>query len=180
MKKRKRVEEPEIGEDGKKYVPIKNNTTLYVEGLPPDITPAVFIQFFSKCGIIKKNSEGTNQYCLLFTYSTSSDLISLLIGEYKYKIYRDESGKPKGDGIITYFRPESITLAMMHLDGEEIAPGYKVKLSEAKFEWKEGAKPKKPKPANKKKKGYDQSMFVFIINYLFTNLSHLTNYFSFQ
>jgi HIV Tat-specific factor 1 len=34
----------------------------------------------------------------------------------KIKLYKDEQGKPKGDALITYFKPESVDLCVRLLD----------------------------------------------------------------
>ncbi|KAL6053740.1 HIV Tat-specific factor 1 [Balamuthia mandrillaris] len=96
------------------------NTSIYITGLPQAypgeddyLSPVEFSQFFSKCGIIKKDPE---------------------TGEQKIKIYKDEYGRPKGDGLVTYFKRASVDLAITILDGTEIKPGFPVKVTEAKFE----------------------------------------------
>jgi HIV Tat-specific factor 1 len=45
------------------------------------------------------------------------------LGEPKIKIYRDEEGQAKGDALVTYYRPESVSLAIQLLDGTELRLG---------------------------------------------------------
>lgn len=47
-------------------------------------------------------------------------------GKKKIKIYRDEDGTVKGDGMASYMRHESIELAIEILNGKEIKPGFPV------------------------------------------------------
>uniref|UniRef100_A0A0B7BP01 RRM domain-containing protein n=1 Tax=Arion vulgaris TaxID=1028688 RepID=A0A0B7BP01_9EUPU len=84
----------------------------YVTGLPHDITKEEFKKFMSKCGVIQ------------------SDIIT---SKPKLKLYRDNEGRLKGDGICTYVRPESVTLAVQMLDGVDVR-GYKVCVERARFE----------------------------------------------
>src|SRR5262245_46196675 len=44
-------------------------------------------------------------------------------GRPKIKLYLDEAGKPKGDALVTYYRPESVSLAVQLLDGTEFRLG---------------------------------------------------------
>lgn len=54
---------------------------IYVQGLPEDITVDDMFNFFHKAGIIKEDVQ---------------------TGEKKIKIYKDEEGKCKGDGLVGY------------------------------------------------------------------------------
>jgi HIV Tat-specific factor 1 len=78
-------------------------------------------------------------------------------GETKIRIYKDEEGVPKGDALVSYLRPESVNLAITLLDETEFRPGYKIKVTEAKFEFKAGKKPSKKKPQRPK---VDQKKYV--------------------
>jgi len=113
----------------------KPNCTLYVTGLPKDVTEEEFIEFFKTAGIIAKDPI------------TLSPLI---------KIYTDDDGVPKGDGRITFLKVLSIPNAFQLLDGFDFRPpeGHIIKLEIAQFENKEN-KPR-PVPASKKLRRYNQ------------------------
>jgi len=113
----------------------KPNCTLYVTGLPRDVTEDEFLNFFKTAGIIAK------------------DPINL---QPMIRIYRDDNGVPKGDGRVTFLKVLSIPNAFQLLDGFDFRPpeGHIIKLEIAKFENKEG-KPTRPAPS-KKQRRYNQ------------------------
>jgi len=45
-------------------------------------------------------------------------------------LYRDENGKLKGDGWISYLKPESVGLAIQFLDETEIKSGFPISVKE--------------------------------------------------
>ena len=53
----------------------------------------------------------------------------------KMKLYKDEKGVPKGDGLCSYIKPESVELALTILDGSDFK-GNTVSVEKAKFEMK--------------------------------------------
>ncbi|XP_062915775.1 HIV Tat-specific factor 1 [Mobula hypostoma] len=110
----------------------QKNTSVYVTGLPPDITPDEFVELMSKFGIIMQNPESQ---------------------EYKIKLYKDKEGNLKGDGLCSYLKKESIDLAVKFLDETEVR-GYKLHVEVAKFEMKGefDASKKKKKSRDYKKK----------------------------
>eukprot|EP01112_Ceratiomyxa_fruticulosa_P011829 TRINITY_DN3248_c0_g1_i1.p1 TRINITY_DN3248_c0_g1~~TRINITY_DN3248_c0_g1_i1.p1 ORF type:complete len:380 (+),score=104.06 TRINITY_DN3248_c0_g1_i1:238-1377(+) len=118
-----------IQTEGDKKV-IKSSNCVYVQGLPDDVGVNELEEFFKKCGVIKQDP---------------------VTKEYKIKIYLGENGRPKGDGVITYLKDESVKLAIQLLDGEELRPGVKIKVSEATFEAKDNYKKKKKKSKKIKK-----------------------------
>ncbi len=71
-----------------------------------------FEEFVQSCGIIRVDPND---------------------GAKKIKIYREEDGTVKGDGMASYMRNESIELAIELLNGKEIKPGYPVRVSRAEF-----------------------------------------------
>ncbi|XP_067907051.1 HIV Tat-specific factor 1 [Heterodontus francisci] len=110
----------------------QKNTSVYVSGLPPDITNDEFVELMSKFGIIMQNPETE---------------------EYKIKLYKDKDGNLKGDGLCCYLKKESIDLALKFLDETEVR-GYKLHVEVAKFEMKGqyDASKKKKKSKDYKKK----------------------------
>ncbi|XP_068930229.1 17S U2 SnRNP complex component HTATSF1 isoform X2 [Petaurus breviceps papuanus] len=102
------------------------NKNVYVTGLPPDITKDEFVQHMSKCGIIMKDPQTE---------------------EYKIKLYKDEEGNLKGDGLCCYLKKESVYLALKYLD-DDVIRGYRLHVEKAKFQLKGEY------DASKKKKKY--------------------------
>ncbi|KAF6390146.1 HIV-1 Tat specific factor 1 [Rhinolophus ferrumequinum] len=110
------------------HVEEDRNTNVYVSGLPPDITVDEFIQLMSKFGIIMRDPHTE---------------------EFKVKLYKDNQGNLKGDGLCCYLKRESVDLALKLLDEDEIR-GYKLHVEVAKFQLKGAYDASK-----KKKKGKD-------------------------
>jgi len=105
------------------------STKVYVSNLPTSITEESFVEFMSKCGMVE------------FDVRTKKP---------KVKIYRDEEGSPKGDGLCSYIKPESVQLALTILDGS-VHDGKTVSVTRAKFEMKGNYDPSlKPKKLTKK------------------------------
>jgi HIV Tat-specific factor 1 len=103
-----------------KREPVKKPvTSVYVTGIPPDVTVEEMQETFSKCGVIMEDLE---------------------TGEAKIKIYRDEKGLSKGDALVSYFKEESVPLAIDLLDEAELRPGQastKMSVQKAVFKEKE-------------------------------------------
>ncbi|XP_041515443.1 HIV Tat-specific factor 1 homolog [Microtus oregoni] len=114
------------------HVEEDRNTNVYVTGLPPDITVDEFIQLMSKFGIIMRDPQTE---------------------EFKVKLYKDNQGNLKGDGLCCYLKKESVELALKLLDEDEIR-GYKLHVEVAKFQLKGeyDASKKKKKCKDYKKK----------------------------
>ncbi|ELU04565.1 hypothetical protein CAPTEDRAFT_225820 [Capitella teleta] len=110
----------------------EKSTSVYVSGLPTDITDEEFEEFMKKCGLI---------------------LYDQVAKKLKVKLYKDKDGKNKGDGICGYIKAESVDLALEILDGNDIR-GNRVTVERAKFELKGQYDPKKKrrKLTNKEKK----------------------------
>ncbi|KAG6033200.1 hypothetical protein E4U41_006969 [Claviceps citrina] len=74
----------------------KQNTAVYVTGLPQDATVAEVHDLFSrKAGVIAEEIDS---------------------GAPRIKLYSDESGQFKGDALIVFFKPQSVDMAIMLLD----------------------------------------------------------------
>uniref|UniRef100_A0A0N4Z2K8 17S U2 SnRNP complex component HTATSF1 n=1 Tax=Parastrongyloides trichosuri TaxID=131310 RepID=A0A0N4Z2K8_PARTI len=119
------------------------NTTVYVQGLPLDMTEEKFVELFSKCGVIQ-NDPRTNKP--------------------KIKLYRNEDGSLKGDGTCRYIKRESIFLALQILDGMKVDDDCELKVEEAKFQMKGEFDPKKKKrglTAQEKKKFLERQNKIF-------------------
>ncbi|XP_045439700.1 HIV Tat-specific factor 1 homolog [Pipistrellus kuhlii] len=108
------------------------NTNVYVSGLPSDITLDEFIQLMSKFGIIMRDPQTE---------------------EFKVKLYKDNRGNLKGDGICCYLKRESVDLALKLLDEDEIR-GHRLHVEVARFQLKGeyDASKKKKKCKDYKKK----------------------------
>eukprot|EP00746_Dinoflagellata_sp_MGD_P082744 gnl/MRDRNA2_/MRDRNA2_32871_c0_seq1.p1 gnl/MRDRNA2_/MRDRNA2_32871_c0~~gnl/MRDRNA2_/MRDRNA2_32871_c0_seq1.p1 ORF type:complete len:574 (-),score=103.82 gnl/MRDRNA2_/MRDRNA2_32871_c0_seq1:58-1779(-) len=124
---------------------IKENTGVYVSGLPEDVTLLELAEFFKTAGVIG---------------------IDPLTGQAKIKIYYNETGKCKGDALISYAYTASVDLAIQLLHERELRRGFKVCVQKPDFGKKRGRGPKAskaPQPsssvsgltAEQKKKLYD-------------------------
>lgn len=119
------------GEDGEKYVKAKVAKAIYFKGVPKDISEEEVVAFFSRAGVIKKDPE-TRQEAI--------------------KLYKDEKGEKKGDGMVTFFRPESVSQAFSLLHEANIRPGFPVFIEEAKFKLEPGQIVKTSRRRGKRKR----------------------------
>ena len=98
----------------------KASSAVYVEGLPRDATEEELFETFKKCGVVKLDARTERP---------------------KVKVYRDERGEVKGDGLVVFLKPPSVELAVTLLDQTELRLGdasTKMTVSAAKFEAKRG------------------------------------------
>lgn len=96
----------------------RQGTAVYVSNIPKDITKEELETVFEKYGIL------------------AEDLNS---GEKRVKIYKDaETGEPKGDALIVYYRSESVALAIDMLDDTKLRQDdddtAKLRVQKANFE----------------------------------------------
>lgn len=74
----------------------KQNTAVYVTGLPLDATVDEVAELFSrKCGVIAEEIDS---------------------GRPRIKMYTDANGTFKGDALVVFFKPQSVDMAIMLLD----------------------------------------------------------------
>ncbi|KAK3897127.1 putative nuclear mrna splicing factor-associated protein [Staphylotrichum tortipilum] len=97
-KKDRASKNPRRGGQGSRGPPQpKQNTAVYVTGLPPDATADEVAELFSrKCGVIAEEIDS---------------------GRPRIKMYTDgATGRFKGDALIVFFKPQSVQMAIMLLD----------------------------------------------------------------
>ena len=97
----------------------KINTNVFASGLAPDTTVERLGEYFSKCGLVRRDNL-TDEPCV--------------------KLYKDEQGNFKGEGLVSYEKEESVALAIEMLDGDQIMwPGHTLSVSRATFTQKGAA-----------------------------------------
>ena len=92
----------------KTALPPRQNTAVYVTGLPSDVTLEEVAEVFSKkCGVIAEEIDS---------------------GKPRIKLYTDEEGKFKGDALVVFFKAPSVQMAITLLDDTELRYGDSVKM----------------------------------------------------
>lgn len=126
LAKRKRQREIE----GSRPLAKPQNTAIYISNLPVEgVTVDDLITEFSKYGMIKKDSKDD---------------------QYKCKIYSDSSGKPKGDALLVYVRPESPAMAIEMMNGYTFR-GQNIKVELAQFDQELNNYKEEPKEYKRRK-----------------------------
>lgn len=100
-KKRKGGAADEAGAEGKPAKKPRGNTAVFVSHLPESTTVSQLFETFSKAGLILEDAAG----------------------EPKIKLYRDQSGKFKGEALIVYLQEASVELACRLFDETELLLG---------------------------------------------------------
>jgi HIV Tat-specific factor 1 len=92
-------------------------TSVYIEGLPADCTEEELATHFSRAGTIRVDERGRP----------------------RVKMYRDEAGALKGDGVVKFLNEASVDIAVDMMDGGLLRPGCALKVSPAEFTASEDA-----------------------------------------
>ena len=124
-------------------LPPKQNTAVYVTGLPLDATVEEVKEVFSrKCGVIAEEIDS---------------------GKPRIKLYSDEKGNFKGDALVVFFKAPSVDMAIMLLDdtefrleGGQSSRKMRVQIADSSYKKvqqadEEGKGKEKPKTSNKDK-----------------------------
>ena len=120
-KKRGRCKESDVGRTEKvkqlkkgseKENKSKSHNWIYISGLPSDVSEDEVLRHFTKVGVLAINP---------------------VTQEPKFKLYRDERGRPKGDASLCYLRSESVDMALHVLHEGCLRPGCPLEVTRADF-----------------------------------------------
>eukprot|EP01130_Rhizamoeba_saxonica_P016378 TRINITY_DN7563_c0_g1_i2.p1 TRINITY_DN7563_c0_g1~~TRINITY_DN7563_c0_g1_i2.p1 ORF type:complete len:346 (+),score=95.06 TRINITY_DN7563_c0_g1_i2:32-1069(+) len=112
------------------------NLSVYISGLPNDITMNELVDVASRAGVLRKDDNRVP----------------------KATIYVDENGVPKGDALVTYFKEDSLPLAFQILDGYPLRGIHKLSVEMAKFEKKPGKTGKRRKQRSKRRYNQEEEL----------------------
>jgi HIV Tat-specific factor 1 len=111
----------------------KQTTAVFVSGLPLDASVEEIAAVFERYGVLAEADDG----------------------KPRVRIYEDEQGRPKGEALVTYFKAESVELAVAVLDESclRAAQGQQAPVMHvSKAQWKAEKGKKKEKEEEKKPK----------------------------
>ena len=91
----------------------RKNTSIYIKGLPNDVTVDELKDYFDRCGLIMESLYAE--------------------GQPRIKVYLDEEGNPKGDALITFLMEESVELAITLFDQSQFRANCPISVEPAVF-----------------------------------------------
>ncbi len=95
--------------------PVDKKCSVYVAGLPQDITEAevgAFSLLFYYFLLTISTTKHYLSHWRSFSFKSKDILFSKIGSIRKVKLYRDSNGVKKGDALITYFKPEIVNVAI--------------------------------------------------------------------
>ncbi|PIA18198.1 hypothetical protein COEREDRAFT_80102 [Coemansia reversa NRRL 1564] len=114
----------DVGRSGK-----RDNTVVYVSGLPLDTTAEEVAEYFSQCGALMPD---------------------IVTNKPRIKLYCDDKGGLKGDALVTYFKAPSVQLAVDILDDSQFRANSPARINVEQAEFKDKPERKDEKDAAKK------------------------------
>ncbi|KAJ1768851.1 hypothetical protein IW140_005447 [Coemansia sp. RSA 1813] len=94
----------------------RENTSVYVSGLPVDATENEVVEYFSQCGAIMPD---------------------ILTNTPRVKLYRNKEGIPKGDALVTYYKAPSVQIAVDILDDSQFRASERTRINVQQAEFRE-------------------------------------------